>query len=336
MSTQTQFESGQFVTYRATTKIHLGSLESDIYEGDLVLFDGQTLVYGGQKYNLPQLRAGIKKGWLVPPEDNVTRYIPQPAGVLVRPAESAGNERGAPMPIETAYEEEQVVGTLEAHQERRKKAARSKPQRVTRKQAAPGPVPASTEKGLSHLDGLTPEEIAAVERANEINRRRIAEAQAQLPEEDPEEEGLEVEEEDLEEEESTGKFQVVQASSGQAVGKYKFGGGAKVGSPGDKSLRESVDVTKARSPKERPVAPKRTPKKSTGAREGETLAELLPDAAVGSTGEPQVQWDKSGHWRTRVKTAVERYGDNPAALAQIKRVETPSVVKHIDAALEKR
>lgn len=45
---------------------------------------------------------------------------------------------------------------------------------------------------------------------------------------------------------------------------------------------------------------------------------------------PGVTWDKTLHWRTRAKIAVERYRNDPATMALVKAYEEPSVVKLID------
>jgi len=73
------------------------------------------------------------------------------------------------------------------------------------------------------------------------------------------------------------------------------------------------------------------------ASEGENLTSLLGDGAV--TGpDPSGQgfdWDTSGQWRTRVKKALDDFGQNPEALRQILAVETPAVRKHIGIGLKK-
>lgn len=73
---------------------------------------------------------------------------------------------------------------------------------------------------------------------------------------------------------------------------------------------------------------------TAGIIEGDDLAELLPDAAVVSDG---FIWDtKKDHWMTRVKTAVAKYGDNPAKLKRIMDLEGPKVAEQIRLALSKK
>jgi len=359
-----QWQRGVFYEFRATTKVHLGAVQEDVYEDDVVEFDGATMKYAGQEWAVPSARAAIDAGFFVPVADNVSRYVSKPAGVKVRPATAAGNERGEPMTIETASEEEAVVSTLGAHQARRKEAGRAKPgrhrreapahtpqQRHTRPQAAPGPRPAEP------LEGLSEEEVKAAARAEAINRARIAKAM--------EAEVLPPAEYDDEDEDDTpaSKYAVVQVDDqgGEVVGKtYQFSSGAAVGASGDKKLKQGTPVHKMRvgsrpvaetPQREEPLPATQVPAEgntdisetleggATGdvseARSGDDLTDLLPDAAKGAGPSKALKWDKSPHWRTRVKLALEQYGDNPAKLEEIKAVESPGVVKEIDKALAK-
>lgn len=107
-----QFTRGNFVTYRATTKIHLGKFEKDIYQDDIVEYDGQTLKYGGEEFSISSLKAAVKLGWFVVENDNVSNYIPQSADIKIRPATSASSTRGEAMAVEKVQDEERVVGTV--------------------------------------------------------------------------------------------------------------------------------------------------------------------------------------------------------------------------------
>ena len=246
-------------------------------------------------------------------------------------------------------------------------------ERHTRKQAAPGPVGAPrpvrieepdnyssyetqtpTPDGKSEL--LTRSDKEAVARADRINRQRIAEALSQpVPER--------TEYDDEEEEVPRGRSRVISIDEqgGEEVGNYRFSNGAAVGSPGDRHLREGTHIDKMRTGS-RPVAatPNREPARQTQiSREGNTdISEKLPGGATGDVSEAMsgddltdllptaakgpapvhatLEWDKSAHWRTRVKVAVEQYGDNPEVLAQIKAMETPGVCKHIEEELAQR
>jgi len=77
------------------------------------------------------------------------------------------------------------------------------------------------------------------------------------------------------------------------------------------------------------------------ARAGDSLADLLPDAATtgvpapGPAGEG-FSWDMSKHWRERVKIAVHNYGNDPSTLDRIMAIEIDSVKKHITSELARR
>lgn len=118
-----EFTQGEFQKLRTTNKIHLGAFQVDLPKGIVVEFDGETLKWGGKTYNVPQLSAGANAGWLVKVADTTSKYVPKPAGVRVRPAQSAGNKRGDVMPMEEATEEEMVVDTL-GNAKKRRDAAR--------------------------------------------------------------------------------------------------------------------------------------------------------------------------------------------------------------------
>lgn len=104
------FKRGEFREYRATIKVHLGQIVRDIFEDEVIEFDGQSFKHNGESFVLPTLRAAVKKGWLVPAEDETSVYVPQPAGVEVRPALNTGSKEK--IKIETVDDEERVVGTL--------------------------------------------------------------------------------------------------------------------------------------------------------------------------------------------------------------------------------
>ena len=108
-----QFIRGTFHLFRATTKIHLGSLEKDILQDDLIEFDGQIVKLGLEEFSLPALKSGIKLGWLVP-EGDTSVYIPQSSGVKVRPACSDSDEGGVEFRSQPVIvsDDQRVVSTL--------------------------------------------------------------------------------------------------------------------------------------------------------------------------------------------------------------------------------
>ena len=106
------FTKGTFQSFRAITKVHLGQIESDIQEGEVVEFDGQTMRQGSEEHQIPVLKSAIKVGWLVPEGAPETTYKPQPANITVHKATATGEERGEAMPITTVLDEERDMGHL--------------------------------------------------------------------------------------------------------------------------------------------------------------------------------------------------------------------------------
>jgi hypothetical protein len=87
-----QYTKGTFRTFRAVAKVHLGSIQSNLLEGEAVDFDGFTMKRGGEEHPLHALRGAIKVGWLVPQDAPQTKYVPQPAGVKVHKADGISTD----------------------------------------------------------------------------------------------------------------------------------------------------------------------------------------------------------------------------------------------------
>jgi len=262
------FSKGDFRSYRATTKIHLGKIERDIFEGDIIEFDGQTLKHGGEEFALSTVRGAISAGWFVDSTDNVSKYIPKKAGIKIRPAQAANiRNRGEEMEIIEASDEERVVGTL-------------------------------ADANLGSREG------------------RITEMATQ---------------------------------EGIAVGKIKTAAVQNT---------TVVDANQAAQEIRRldgtpPPKVENTKKVATGdvevAMTGESLTDILPDAAVQTplkktrganvislkTSAGMIAWDTGVHWKTRAKTAVQKYGNDAEAITAIVNAESPGVQKAIKKAMTK-
>jgi len=106
-----EHKRGEFLPFRAVTKVHLGAIQTDLDSGDVVLFDGQTMKRGDDVHQVANLKAAIKLGWLVPEAQVGGEYRPQPAGVQVHNAQSTGRDRGESRTIGMVADEEQDLGT---------------------------------------------------------------------------------------------------------------------------------------------------------------------------------------------------------------------------------
>ena len=82
-----------------------------------------------------------------------------------------------------------------------------------------------------------------------------------------------------------------------------------------------------------------TPVSDFEAEESNVPEELL-EAQAGETPVEhtfdEASWDLRGHWRSRVKTAVDRFGSNPDVIARIKAIEIDAVRNGIDRELAAR
>ena len=110
-----KFRRGTFHFFRATTKIHLGSVEKDILKDDVIEFDGQVVKIGLEEHSLPALKSGIKLGWLVADQDKTSTYVPKSSGVKVRPAQG-DQEAGADFKVQPVIvsDDQRVVSTLKS------------------------------------------------------------------------------------------------------------------------------------------------------------------------------------------------------------------------------
>ena len=110
-----QFTKGNFVSLRATTKIHLGQIGEDVLEDDIIEFDGQTLKLGGHEHQLSALKGAIKAGWFVIASDTKSKYTPKPAGVRIKTSltQEEDSDR-TEMVVQTINDEERVVGEIKS------------------------------------------------------------------------------------------------------------------------------------------------------------------------------------------------------------------------------
>jgi hypothetical protein len=101
------FKKGNFITFRATTKIHLGSSGVDLGKDDVVQFDGQTLILDDQRIQVPALKGAFQYNWLVPVEDTETNYIPRSSQIKFHSTTSPESEKTEPVVI---HSEERDMG----------------------------------------------------------------------------------------------------------------------------------------------------------------------------------------------------------------------------------
>ena len=362
------FQPGQFQAFKAITKIHLGSIGQDIVPGAVIEYDGSSTRMNGQLYNIPSIGGAIRIGWLIPVADNISAYVPQPAGVQVRPATSAHQDRGAAMVIERATDDERQVGSLSDSNNRRDAALANQ---FSNNPPAPPPrqqFPVVREEEAPRAKYTVTHDELPVEINYDLSKKASAPATEFL-------DARHIVVDDSHNEGARPVARLRPANMGRLdisdPNKYRtemnsldpvMGTASKpikVASTQDKTAAAEaarqarlaqVSRTNADAVGGTPIGQNH----STGATgdvasaiTGDDLEDMLADAI--STGKPKpgvalsseeftdgrVAWDKSLHWKARVKLAVEKYGKNKDALRQILEIEDEAVVKFIKAALAK-
>jgi len=333
-----QFESGKFVALKARTKFHLGSIEKDINQGDVIYFDGEVAKIGGKEHNLQQIGAAVRAGWLVPADSSAASepYRPQPAKMDVRPAQATDRDRGAPREVRTVHDEERDLGNLKTVRDRGDGVVRRE---VQGEDASSDGVPvgklkrAAVQKTvltaenatrvaqeinkIDNVQGTTdrlavPVKVAAT---GDVQEARVADALDEL------------------------LGDSVTSSEVPAPGPAGEGNSPHL-TVDEKAQRAAAAAEAARKARKAQVeaseAPAPTPAEAPPAGEVEEqvdFATLAAKVALVRAVIPKFEWDLTRPWKVRVAEAIKTYGKNPLYLNGILSVETETVKKHIAAAL---
>jgi len=111
-----EFVRGDFQPFVVITKVHLGQIETDLEQGEVVLYDGTTMRRGSEDVNISSLRAAVKVGWLIPEANegaHEARYVAKSAGVEIRAADSKSADRGPARHMGMVEDEERDMGGLQ-------------------------------------------------------------------------------------------------------------------------------------------------------------------------------------------------------------------------------
>ena len=299
------FKKGTFVQLKANSTIHLGRLERNIYEGDVVEFDGFSLKFAGSQTDMPELKAGLKRGWLSlveAQEAPVVKEAPAPA-----PAKKE-------MPVQTVYDEERAVAEVNPKAE---EAPKKFPlvvenqdddirpvAKVENKSGADIAGASSAGDGIAESQGA--ESVSTIKLKTAANTKTVisdgSQASAEISKLDNMEASvtktaseeqdqldeleLELEEESTpEEDQALENAQILQAIDGDV-------------DPSQGAVAVGKDNSKIK---------------------------VLPGG---------IEWDTSKHWSKRAKIALEMYGDDQATLEAIIAVETKGVATAIRKGLE--
>lgn len=290
------YVKGDYKPFKAITKVHLGALESNLEQDEVVLFDGSTMKRGSEEISMPALRAAIKVGWLIPEHENAV-YVPQPADIKIHSSKNMDEE----ITMSRVFEDERGMGSIQD----------------VRPDNAPATHMAKNAGEQHKVD--TPDgegrvvgkfKTSAVAKAVEIGKddRRVVETLDNKT-------NLEVEKV------ATATGDVQKAQTGETLeqilpeavsSKIPEAGVAGEGR-GDESEERANDLVE----KEIPLA-------------SEQVAQIKIDMLKSFV--PGFEWDLKAHWKARVSSAIA-YKENSAVIDQILSFESETVVKHIRAKL---
>jgi hypothetical protein len=311
------FKKGTFVQLKANSTIHLGRLERNIYEGDIVEFDGFSLKFNGQQTDMPELKAGLKRGWLALVEGGASEPVAEVAPAPVAPAKKE-------MPVQTVYDEERAVAEVNPQQEEAPKkfplVVESQDDdiipvaKVENKSGADIAGASSAGDGIAESQGA--ESVSTIKLKTAANTKTVisdgSQASAEISkldnmqasvtkkasmevvavEEQPEVDDLFEDIEILEEDEST---------------------------PAEDQALENAQILQAI---DGDVDPSQG---AVAVGKDDSKIKVLPGG---------IEWDTSKHWSKRAKIALEMYGDDQATLEAIMAVETKGVVTAIQKGIE--
>ena len=303
MSSNSVFKRGTFIKLRANSVIHLGRLERNIYEGDLVEYDGFSLKFGGQVTEMPELKAGVKRGWLsivsedATPEPEIPEPVVQTKKMAVenvydeeRPVtqiKETESKKESKFPVVIENQDEDIITVAKVDNKSGAEVAGSMNDGISEMQEAESlsTIKLSTSSKqktvisdgsqasaeISKLDNLeahvTQTKVASVDVEDEVSLQ-----DAPLP----------VEEAPAVDEQALENAQILQAIDGEV-------------SPAQGAVPVGTDNSKIK-------------------------------VLLGG-----IEWDTSKHWSKRAKIALDMYGDQPDVLEAIINVET----KGVRAAIEK-
>ena len=331
-----EFKKGTFVTLEAQTQMHLGRLEKNIAKGDVVEYDGYTLKLGGQDIAMPELRAGVKRGWLKPvAESSVSVEVAAPV------AEKPAPQKKESPKVENVYDEERIISNLKNKTAEEAAPAKKFPLKVESQD--------DDERAVSKVGGSSGASISSASSA-ELAGGGIAESQG----------AKSVSEIKL----KTASKQKVVISDGTQLSAEmtKIENLSRDAVPSKKIAKVAAEST-AEIPleeiSEEPLAEEDgfdlsdeafdelegfdEPATESDVEENAQILNALDGEAVPTQGAVVVgksdskvatlpcgvDWDMNVQWKKRANLAVEQYGQHPEILADILEVEAAGVVNFI-------
>jgi hypothetical protein len=311
------FKKGTFVQLKANSTIHLGRLERNIYEGDIVEFDGFSLKFNGQQTDMPELKAGLKRGWLALVED-AGEAVAEVAPAPVAPAKKE-------MPVQTVYDEERAVAEVKPKQE---EAPKKFPlvvenqdddirpvAKVENKSGADIAGASSAGDGIAESQGA--ESVSAIKLKTAANTKTVISDGSQASAEISKLDNMQASVTKTASEEPVVEEEVVEEEEDDLFAdmEIEIEGEDEV----DEQDLENAQILQAIDGDVDPA------QGAVAVGKDNSKIKVLPGG---------IEWDTSKHWSKRAKIALEMYGDDQATLEAIMAVETKGVITAIQKGLE--
>lgn len=323
-----QFTRGNFITLRAAKKVHLGAVELDVYEGDQLEYDGQTLKFGGREYNVPNLRAGIRAGWFV--AEGAYAAAPKAPAALAAPTLSDKLRR----PVQTIEDDERQVGFAT-------RDARDRATDVPKAAASDEGVPVGKVRIAAHQRTVLTDSSAVSQEISRLDNMTAKVTRAPVATGDVQEVAAGDDLEDI--------LPDVPSTGRPAPGRAGDGHDGMTPEERADAARRARLASVASAPEAPPAAASEVAAVAAAAEAevndvkdlfGDLLSDPEGDAdtagldaakarmALAKMAVPGFEWDLAAPWRTRVKMGLARR-DDPVYLNAVLAVETDTVKKHI-------
>jgi len=350
------FFKGTFVKVQATTTIHLGKLERNLYQGDIVEYDGVTLKIGNEQVVMPELKSGVKRGWLKIVEE-VSAPVVNNTPVVTAKKETPAQPAKKEMAVQKVYDEEKTVHNLnkkatEEQVQPKKFALKIESQdddvrpvhKVDNKSGATVTGATSAMDNVSSQQGAEavkiPLKTASKQKLIISDGSQITKEMAKLENlsRDPVKKPIIM----VDDQQEPNVVSKVGQEATVEVDEFEdLQLGEEQSGELEVSIEELSDIINSDLEEldladEEPVVSQFEENLQTL----NALEQVTPTGAVITGADTSkvvsvdgIDWDKSKHWQHRVKLAIEKYKDNPEMMDKIKAIETEGVVKAIDKAL---
>jgi hypothetical protein len=327
---EVNFNKGVFIRVKANTTIHLGKLERNLYQGDVVEFDGVTLRVGNQDVVMPELKSGIKRGWLtiVDPAE----YIEEKKAV--QPVITAPKKE---MPVQKVYDEEKSVADVVKKEvvQAKKFPVQVESQDddirpVHKVDNKSGAIVAGASSAMDNVSAQQGAESVKIPLKTASKQKLVISDGSQITKEMAKLENLQ---------RDTIKKPVVVVVEDQQDAELLNNAQEETTITQDElsvALSQAEEVPASEEPSSELNLDPILEAMSNLQEDLQTVEALDAKPSTGAViigASDEFAWDKSKHWQHRVKLAVEKYGNDAETLAKIKAIETEGVVKAIDKAL---